>query len=289
MRIAILGPVYVMLFCGCFAVPVVGGAYNEITRDGHPPLAQEFGSKPGAYDLAIRVSQPIVDPGDKLQVEVYISGYGVVQAAKVAFYPSPQVFDLDPNRSMMTTGIKRYDDGRMGWGGTPVKFDPTGGVLTLSGGFVSENNPSWQRPTWFCDANERQVNHYQIATEVKHPQGTSPVCLDLTVHNDATPGPHSIHFVLTYFDGQTWKTASKNADFTIRNFYQRHEIPVWILGGLAAIVTIGAPVWPVLRRLWPVSVVLAFLGGLAGRGKKIFLRYRTRPRKTRQQRGLCRQ
>lgn len=106
----------VMSFCGCFGIPAVSPSYGESSVSGRPPLAQEFGSKPGAYDLAIRVSQPIVDPGGRLQVEVYISGYGVIQAAKVAFYPSPNVFDLDPNRSMIAGATKRYSDGRMGWG-----------------------------------------------------------------------------------------------------------------------------------------------------------------------------
>lgn len=111
---------------------------------------------------------------------------------------------------------------------------------------MSENNPSWQRPTWFADANEKQIDNYQISTEVKHPEGTSPLYLDLTVRNGAIPGPHSVQFVLTYFDGQTWKTASKNADFTIRNLYQRHEWWIAIVGALAAVATIG----PMLRRLW---------------------------------------
>jgi hypothetical protein len=270
MKNHLLSSLCVILFCGHTGMLAVSPLHGESTMSGRPPLAQEFGSKPGAYDLAIRVSQPIVDPGGSLQVEVYISGYGVIQAAKVAYYPSPEVVDYD--KSKMIFGPKRYDDHNGGWGGDTVQLsDPsysTGGVATLSGGMAQPNNPQWQNQTWFFDGKENQVLNYQISTEVKDPRGTSPLYLDLAVSRSAKPGPQSIQFVLTYFDGQTWKTASKNADFTIRNIYQRHEIFIAVVGLVAAAVTIGAPLWPVLRRHWPISVGLAVLGTLAARAGK---------------------
>jgi len=80
---------------------------------------------------------------------------------------------------------------------------------------------------------------------------------NLTISKEAKPGPHSIQFVLTYFDGQTWKTASKNADFTIRNVYQRYEWWIARVGLVAAVATIGPMLrWPWLlcRRFRPTSV-----------------------------------
>jgi hypothetical protein len=154
----------------------------------------------------------------------------------------------------------------------------TGGVVTLSGGWLV---PASQKHTWFFDGNEKQIDNYQIRTEVRDPKGTSPIYLDLTVGNHATPGPHSIQFVLTYFDGQTWKTASKNADFTIRNFYQRHEGPIWWVGGTAAVLTILASIatlCPVVKAHWPVSLVLAALGAVAVAGGKATSEQRKRSR-----------
>jgi hypothetical protein len=256
-------------------------------------LAQEFGSKPGAYDLAIRVSQPIVDPGGSLQVEVYISGYGVIQAAKVAYYPSPEVVDY--GKSKMIYGPKVYDDHNGGWGGNTMPLsDPsfsTGGVLTLSGGLAPRNNPRWQKPTWFLDSREDQNDNYQVYTEAKDPRGTSPLYFDLTVNQNAKPGPQSIQFVLTYFDGGTWKTSSKNADFTIRSFYQRNEGPIWWAGGIAAVLTILASsvtLWPVVKTHWPISAGLAVLATVAAGSKKAVSRYRKRSHETARRGGACR-
>jgi len=95
--------------------------------NGRPPLAQEFGSKPGAYDLVIRASQPIVDPGDKLQVEVYISGYGVIHGARMVSYPSPSVFSLS--------------DSHVNCVGNTRQLGPLGAMVYFA-------------DTAFCDVNE---------------------------------------------------------------------------------------------------------------------------------------
>jgi hypothetical protein len=241
MRSGILRTLGAILFCGCFGIPTALPSYGEPTMSGRPPLAREFGSGPGAYESVILISQPIADPGGRLQVEVYLSGYGVIQAAKVAFYPSPSVFTI--SRSVVATA----DD-------KPGPIDPLGMVAS----------PDASR---LFDAKGK----YRISTECRTPRGNAPINLDLEVSGTAKPGPHSIQFVLTYFDGQTWKMASKNADFTIRNFYQRHEGPIWWVGGIAAGLTILASavtLWPAVRGHWPISVVLAALGGIAAAGGK---------------------
>lgn len=132
MRIGILRTLCLILFCVCFGIPTISLSYGEPATCGRPPLAQKFGSKPGAYDLIIRISQPIVDPGDRLRVEVYISGYGVIEAAKVAFYPSPEVFD--PSKSKVKGSLKRCKDGLWGWGKDSTELDAIGHVLSLGEG-----------------------------------------------------------------------------------------------------------------------------------------------------------
>jgi hypothetical protein len=217
-------------------------------------LAQEFGSKPGTYDLVIGVSQPIVDPDDRFWVEVYISGYGLIHAAKVLILYSPSAFITDSSRVRCGNGEWK-------------PLDPQGNVVSL-------HDPS------FFDAGGR----YQIATEGKT-DGNAPVQFDLAISKRAKAGPHSIQFVLTYFDGQTWKTASKNADFTIRNFYQRHEGVIWWIGGplgfLAAVITIATGIvtlWPITRTHWPISIAVAGACGLAAVVGKVVSRWRRRSR-----------
>lgn len=219
------------------------------------PLSRAFSLKPGSYSLAILVSDPIVDPGGRLQIEVYISGYGVIQAAKVAFYPSPNVFNID--KSTVWHSLKTYEDGKMGWGAEQTSLDPVGMVCCLSGGIVFETNTS-QKATWFFDARpEEERENYQISTEVKHPKGKSPLFMDLRLHRKARSGQQSISFVFTYFDGDTWRSCTDKADFTVRSFYERHQTSVWLVGGLIggiagffSILANAANLWPHVKVLW---------------------------------------
>jgi len=213
------------------------------------PLARAFASRPGSYNLAILVSEPIVDPGDSLQIEVYISGYGVIKAPKVAFYPSPNVCDI--GKSTVWHSLKTYEDGAMGWGAQQTLLDPIGMVCCLSGGMVFKNDRS-QEATWFFDARPSEQDNYQISTEVKHPKGSAPISLDLRLHRKARPGPQSVAFVFTYFDGDSWHTCTNHARFTVRNFYHRHETAVWLIGAIAATMSIlanGVKLWPHAKAL----------------------------------------
>jgi len=251
MRIGILRTACAMLFCGCLGMPTISLSYGESTTNGRPPLAQEFGSKPGAYDLLVSVSQPIVDPGDSLDCKVFITGYGVIENAKVAAqHTSPGAFDL--KRSTI-----RCSDN------DPSPANPFANFLILKNGAIFD------------------VERYRVSVEYLSPHGRAPWNFDLAIGKEARPGPYSIQFVLTYFDGQTWRTASKNADFTIRNFYQRHEGLIWWIGGVAAGLTILASavtLWPMARQHWPISLVLVALGGMAAGGRKVISERKKRSR-----------
>jgi len=185
-------------------------------------LTQQFGSKPGSYDLVIRISKPILDPGDKVHFEVYICGYGFIESASVNIYPSWTVF------SIADSNVSIGDSKALPW-------DPLGR-------FVDFNNQS------FFDAKGR----YQISTECKTPApaSKSPINLDMNLMPKVRPGIYSIHFVLKYYNGDMWNTKSTSTNFTVRNFYQRHETFVWILGGIAAFLTVISAIFPFLKWLW---------------------------------------
>ena len=49
--------------------------------------------RPGAYELAIRIKNVEVAPDDTIELELYVTGYGYVDGAKIAFYPPPYFID----------------------------------------------------------------------------------------------------------------------------------------------------------------------------------------------------
>jgi hypothetical protein len=73
-----------------------------------------------------------------------------------------------------------------------------------------------------------------IATEAQVP--VAPVIYHLRVHDKVRPGTYSLPLYLTYNDGYTWNTASFAAEIIVPNWFQRHQLLVWVLGTVIAFV-----------------------------------------------------
>lgn len=178
--------------------------------DNQKRLVEQYGSRPGSYDLLVRVSNQFLDPGDRVQFGVFISGYGSIESANVFIMPSWSVFSID--NSTVALGHNPA---------TP--WDPLNTLVNIG-------NES------FYD-----VNGYQISTEhniIPLPGIKAPINLDLKINPEAKSGTYSMQFILKYYNGETWNTKPTSVNFTVRNFYQRHGTLVWLIGGIAATLTI---------------------------------------------------
>jgi len=192
-------------------------------------LALPFGDKVGAYETIIRASKPIINHGDRVQFEIYISGYGQITNACIGIYPSWAIFDIA--ESKVRTGDSDW-----------VPMDPLAVIISLG-------NES------FFDAKGK----YQISTECRTPppHSAAPINLDMKVGKKAPSGTYSMHVALKYFNGECWDTRTSSSSIHIRNFYQKHETLVWIVGGVAAFLSIISSIFPlvqwILKRIWEIA------------------------------------
>ena len=194
--------------------------------DNQKHLIKQFGSKPGSYDLLIRVSKPILDPGDKVHVDVYISGYGNIKSTSVYIMPSWSIFSIDDSK--IATGNSDAQ-----------KWDPLSELVS-----IGDQN--------FFDLYPDQPNKYMISSEINWAPGSkAPINFDLKINPETLPGIYSINFILKYYNGERWVTKSTSINVTVRNFYQRNEIPVWVVGGTAAFLSIISTICVFLNWLWP--------------------------------------
>lgn len=183
--------------------------------------SQPHGEKTGAYGLVVRASRSIVNPNDRVNLELYISGYGQIKNACVGVYPSWSIFDIEKSRVSIGEGVA-------------VPMDPLGVIVNISDQSV-------------FDAK----GPFQISTECKTPPPASraPISLDMQIDPKAPPGAHSIQFSLKYFNGESWDTRTYATNITVRNFYQRHETVVWGVGGVAACLSIIKDIYPALKLI----------------------------------------
>jgi len=214
-------------FSAMCGICIISLSYAALTIDNQKPLVKQFGSKPGSYDLLIRVSKPILDPGDRVHVDVYISGYGYIKSACVYIMPSWSIFS--------------EKDSRIAVGNLePHPWDALSHLVCI-------DNQS------FVDLYPDVPNRCMVLTEINAPPtgSNAPINFDLKTNPEVSPGVYSITFVLKYYNGERWNTKSTSVNITVRSFYQRHEILVWAIGGITAFLSIVSSLCHFLTWLRP--------------------------------------
>jgi hypothetical protein len=220
----------------------MGGAMSQVRRP-QPPSIDSFpapqnarnASKPGAYELVIRINNAEVAPDDKIELEVYITGYGYIDGAKIAFYPPPYIIDTE--WSTWTYDFGLLPNGLYGFGTAEQSFKTSvGAVLAISpAGFKADR---WSAPSLFFDT-DYDPNDLggvsQIATETL--TSKAPVEFKLQTQKKIPSGTYELHFYLTYFNGQEWKIDSKRVPLTVPNWFKRNEGITWTVGVLSFLVT----------------------------------------------------
>ena len=208
--------------------------------DCDSPQGCEFANKPGAYSLVSRISHANVDPGKTLYVEVYFTGYGVIEGGKLLAYPSPGIFDA--SESTITFGIKQAGD-KIFFGGQSFPMDPIGESfwIELNAGCMKSG---WKRPTSFFDVRK---DAHLILTETALPwclpagQLHGPVTLSLKTKDNAKPGGYDVRFAITYYNGESWVTCQETSQFTVTTWYERWETycqVAAVVAGLIALISL---------------------------------------------------
>lgn len=194
------------------------------------PMRFENHDKKGSYKLVSVARQQIINPGDTIVIDQYISGYGTGSGLKVVYYPSADIFDND--KSEFSFSIKKLDDGKFGWGGTTGKPNEHGVTMCQGPFWKFDDSP----PSYFIDANEDKKNN-QLLSETNI-RGKSPFSYKLKTRKNTRPGNYRLNFCLTYFNGEEWETSDQICDFKINSFFERHSTLISFLAMVALLVSI---------------------------------------------------
>jgi hypothetical protein len=200
--------------------------------DVERPLREgESATLPGSYQPAVRFDASIIDPGEELRGEMFICGYGHIGQMKLGFYPS-QGF-IEETDSRVSYGLTR-EQGKLVFGGEHSIVGPAGVTLSLP-------------KTLVFDVGGGPLP--MVSTEAL--VGQAPVAFRLKTPHGVRPGTHTLFFVLTYFNGERWATATQSVSFTVRNVLQRHEVAVTALGVLATAATVVGALVEVVHFFTP--------------------------------------
>jgi hypothetical protein len=216
------------------------------------PRVRPNANYPGYYEVASKFSQLLIDPSDTIDLQVYFTGYGMIENSKLMVFTSGNIFDAE--HSYMASSIKvdsirllnGADSFHIAWGNTtgPIFDEPTS-VYYLGGVKFNE----WTQETIFFDAHPSQAKDLGIISE-QYLDGP-PVLLHLKTQKDISGGEYEINLYFTYFNGQEWKGSKQIVRFKVRSWIEQHETFGWFLAAAAALFTI---ILPIFERLWALLV-----------------------------------
>ena len=210
--------------------------YSKVFTPKESPRMKKYADDRGCYSIIVRTSSDVINPGETLILEIFISGYGVINKPKLVFYPSPNVVDSDNDESRILFDLPKElpKDRSLYWGSHPEKLHSDGGFLDLSQGIKTGK---WSSPTIFFDMNTENNIDTQISTEMLL-GGNAPIQIYMKTKEKVLPGLHSIRFLFTYHNGSEWSNSEQTVDFTIRNIFQRNERWIISIGVIAALCAI---------------------------------------------------
>lgn len=206
---------------------------DTFKNKGREAFNGEYADEDGNYELIVSIDNAVVDPGDKIKIKIFITGYGKIDRAKLIFYPSKSVFEYE--KSTVTTDLKEGPPGDLPvWGGVTRTLPPEGFAVSFTGGFTYG---SVTKPTMFFDLNPEQGSNV-LNTELLQKNLVAPVEFDLSIAKKNTPGTHFLHFGFSYFNGSEWRTSTVTVQFTVRNIFERNSGWIATIGLCAAIAAL---------------------------------------------------
>ncbi|WP_219268837.1 MULTISPECIES: hypothetical protein [Pseudomonas] len=186
--------------------------------------------KPGAYKLASLLKESIVNAGDIVSIDQYITGYGANSGLKLVCYISNKIFD--ESASTLTTELSppsEKNNNTFQWGLKKIPVE-NGGFSLTPGKLQLEH---WPKAEAIFDTT---LGNNYILTE--RSLSSAPFAYKLQTLRNAKAGVYYLSFYLTYFNGNEWVCEEDKVDFRINSTFERYNTTISLLAATALIVTI---------------------------------------------------
>jgi len=208
------------------------------------------------YSIDAHVRDPEINPGQAVEIEIYLSGYGVPAKNKLVMYwSSPRVINED-DPGNITTIIKNYDinTGILTLGLTDIPLKRSGNIsgsvgqgFVLNVGFFA--HPMGIIPTPFPESGFKSVMGEW------NWNGYPPILVKLNTRQDAPSGDCQVSLIFTYGNETHLKQDFKVVEFHIRSGWERWQErwQKWAIGFGVVIAFIGLfrnPIWSVIKLIW---------------------------------------
>lgn len=232
----------------------IGGHQLEIQTPPWHKVSPPYTPPDAEWALVARAFAREVDPGQELEIELYFSGWGRPDAAKLTYYFPKGLVDDDRESlplEVLTTlayKVERLEvEGKIESRETAFEA-PQKSKLRAVGGYtiLSPGN-------FLPDLGRHGLKDINLTSGERPWPSGSPVRLRAPVSQKAQTGSHTITFVLTYVRGARVKSSMGQIEIHVRPIWKRWWVQVAVIASaLVALVSGVVALVPWLRTLpWP--------------------------------------
>ena len=189
--------------------------------------------KPGSYQPVVVLENSVLNKNEILAGSVFFSGYGAISQPKLFFQGPTHVFsEVESSWHQGFDVIREEGKIRLIFAAKPMNEFVFGNVQLSAAVVTTDNTLDVDMFTDYRAGNSVIYSENRLVNP--------PVSFKLRVKNNCRPGTYEITFVFTYFNGESWVTATEKASMTVRSLLQRLDWRVATLAIFAAVVSMTA-------------------------------------------------
>ncbi len=220
---------------------------TEIGNSSNPSWATE-----AVYSIDAHIRNTEVNPGDPVEIDIYLSGYGIPAKNKLLIiWSSPYVINEDDPGNITTT-IKNYDINTetLTLGLTNIPLKREGNISGEIGeGFVL-NLGFFAHPMSIIPGPFPQTGFKTVMGEWNW-NGNPPILVKLNTRRDAPSGDYQVSLIFTYGNDTNPKQAFDVVQFHVKSTWDRWEPRVVVAGSviafIALIIAAAGTIWQMVR------------------------------------------
>jgi hypothetical protein len=192
--------------------------------------SENYSGEP-SFRLVIRSDNPSVGRGDPFNFDIYISGAGDVEWAKLFFLIPKHLAETIKLTQEEINAKKLNPDQKYKVKITYLEFDQidNSGFKDLKELTLKEKYVTHIFNTTLANWNLNRVMHDQnslFCVGETNQKGHAPICCSLTIDEYAPSGDHEIALNLAYKDAilEKWYTNSHSLKIHVKNWYETDEV-----------------------------------------------------------------
>jgi len=241
---------------------VQGSEVTKLRPVGVPRPVGTVDPFSASWEIAARVVQRTLEREGELTVQLYLTGYGVPDWAKLVYYPPKGLLGIgdpaDPGRPAEVEIRFAYKSGvgdrvttatgvvtRMTMAiaeSMVIKSPPDGGFFDIPGGLFLPRPQASRKQQNIFETSENEAHH--IVCEADD-EDFAPIEIRSHISEGAARGDHSLPFVLTYLTKGQVRTARYDLDLHVQQFWETSLFQV--LAAIGSVIVVGASIIAALK------------------------------------------